>query len=90
MFYVLSSDVRLKNKRYILHEPVFQGSCKEKNKTKKQRPSYMSWEGKRAYKRVKKRFAFLPHALLCEHMHESIESFQKMGRPPVAGLLQFQ
>jgi len=23
-------------------------------------------------------------------MHESIESFQKMGRPPVAGLLQFQ
>lgn len=45
--------------------------------------------GKRGVERVKKRFSFLPHALLCEHMHKSIESFQKMGRPPVAGLLQF-
>lgn len=40
--------------------------------------------------RVKKRFSLLPHALLCEHMHKTIESFPKMGRPPVAGLLRFQ
>lgn len=51
---------------------------------------HLSVEREKRASRVKKRFSFLPHALLCEHMHKSIESFQKMGRPPVAGLLQFQ
>lgn len=50
----------------------------------------ISWEIEGLHEIVKKKFAFLPHALLCEHMHKSIESFQKRGRAPVAGLLQFQ